>query len=158
MGPESEKRVKFNPFQSSWLRHRLLGAFIVTRNISRTLGTLLAVGAILATRLPRELLTGGTSSNCSAPPYQPYAPLAPSRPPQCPASFRLFGGLFGYPTSSWYGHSLGCLAPHSSVLFHPFCVPLAARHPSGHSAFPDYPAPSWLLGALRRPPRHSAIS
>ena len=157
MGPESEKRVKFNSFHSPWLRHWLIGAFIVTRT-SRTLGTLLAAGAILATRLPRESLTGGTSSNCSAPPYHLYALLAPSRAPQCSASFRLLGDLFGYPTSSWYGHSLGCLAPPSSVLFHPFCVLLAARHPSGHSAFPGYSAPSWLLGVLRRPPSHSAIS
>ena len=51
----------------------------------------------------------------------------------------------------------GCSVPRSSVSSHPFGVLLVARHPRGHSAHPGYPAPSWLLGALRRHPRHSAI-
>ena len=50
------------------------------------------------------------------------------------------------------------LSTCSSVPFHPFGVLPAARHPRGHSALPGYSAPSWLLGAFRCPPSHSAIS
>ena len=50
------------------------------------------------------------------------------------------------------------LSTSSSVPFHPFGVLPAARHPRGHSALPGYSAPSWLLGAFRCPPSHSAIS
>ena len=159
LATESEESAKFLPLLSPWLRHWLLGAFLVTRNTSsRTLGTLLTASAILATRLPREPLAGSTFSNCLAPHYQLHVLLAPLRPPQCSASSGCWTTSLVIRHPPGHGYSLGCLAPHSSVPFHPFCVLLAARHPSGHSALPGYSAPSWILGALRRPPSHSAIS
>ena len=56
-GSPNKKKMKFHPLHSPWLRYWLLGAFIVTRNLSsRTLGTLLEAGAIMDTRLPPESL------------------------------------------------------------------------------------------------------
>ena len=102
MGPRIGEESEISSISLPWLRHRLQDAFNVTRNpSSRTLGTLLAASAILATQLPRVWLAGGKFSDCSAPSCQLYAPLAPLRPPHCSASFRLFGDLSGYPTFSW---------------------------------------------------------
>ena len=151
--------MKFYPCHSPRLRDRLLGAFIVTRNhSSRTLSTLLAADAILATRLPREWLAGGTFSDCSVLSCQLYALLAPLHPPYRSASFRLFGDLLDYPTSSWSPALSLMLSTRSSVPLHQFGVHLTVRHPHGHSSLPGYSASSWLLGVLWRPPSHSAIS
>ena len=159
MGSRIGEESEISSISLPWLRHRLQDAFKVTRNpSSRTLGTLLAASAILATQLPRVWLTGGKFSDCSAPSCQLYAPLAPLRSPHCSASFRLFGDLSGYPAFSWSPARAWML--NASMPFHPFGVLLAARHPRGHSALPGYFAVCAILATRSpsAPPSHSAIS